>query len=207
MFNIENESGDYAIKIVARMKNAQGNSAQNPIFEANMLKNLSSNYVVKYIEHYERERQYEKCVCQIISIVMHYYPFTLQQVIEMKRNAFDRCRTGPMSILEFYISGELFTELLQCVQYLHEHKPFPVIHRDIKPQNVLIDFNTNTGQNLRLCDFGLATIVAGDQLTKGVGTRLYRAPEISVTHHYDWHIDIYSMGIMAQELFDIDENA
>ena len=58
--------------------------------------------------------------------------------------------------LNYYISCELFRELLECVKYLHELNP-QIIHRDLKPKNILIKYmNTTNGRYLKLCDFGLA---------------------------------------------------
>jgi serine/threonine protein kinase len=56
-----------------------------------------------------------------------------------------------MTPLGYYISSELFIEILESVDYLHKQK---VIHRDLKPTNVLI---TN-GRFVKIADFGLATI-------------------------------------------------
>ena len=205
VFQIRTISGSYAIKVVARIGYEGNNLDQNPELEAKMLKELSSDFVVNHVEDYPISLQYRREVWKIYCIVMNYHPFTLEKFIEMKRKAFDREKNVPIGTIEFYISSQLFIELLNCVKFLHEHNP-PIIHRDIKPQNVLIDFNTHSNQYLKLCDFGIATMVTGQELTQGVGTMNYTAPEISETSNYDWHVDIYSLGVTVQKIFDIDIN-
>ncbi|CAG2172220.1 unnamed protein product [Oppiella nova] len=62
-----------------------------------------------------------------------------------------------MNLIEYFISCEIFKELLECVQYLHELNP-QIIHRDLKPDNILIAENAREGRFVKLCDFGLAAL-------------------------------------------------
>ena len=115
-----------------------------------------------------------------------------------------------MNSIEFYISCQLFKELLESVGYLHESNP-PIIHRDIKPHNILITEESQNGRFLKLCDFGLATFDSLRTVSHfvGIGTPKYMAPEASnITRFgYNTKADIYSLGFIAQELFDIDINS
>ncbi len=70
-----------------------------------------------------------------------------------------------------------------------------IIHRDLKPSNILI---THDG-NLKVCDFGLATMVA-DQATPTVGTVRYMAPELLNAEKGDPRADIYSLGVILYEM-------
>jgi len=74
-----------------------------------------------------------------------------------------------------------------------------VIHRDLKPDNVLIDINAT----VKLIDFGTATRCESNTITKRrstVGTPWYCAPEVINTQPYDFTCDIWSLGCMAIEL-------
>ena len=130
----------------------------------------------------------------------------LRNVIDNKPGFFNRTRSEPMCILEYSISFQIFKDLLEGVQYLHESNP-PVIHRDLKPQNILISTNHNNEKCLKICDFGLATFhdITPMYHTEGVGTFRYLAPEVQ-SSRYNIKADIFSLGKILEEIFDIDIN-
>ena len=98
------------------------------------------------------------------------------------------------------IRTEIFGQLLFALNYLHSMTP-KVIHRDIKPLNVLIKYHNDHAQ-CKLCDLGLAKIFEKESsYSSSVGTSRYRAPEIS-TNKYNEKIDIFSLGITIRELFE-----
>eukprot|EP00919_Chromeraceae_sp_WS-2016_P039036 GHVR01093208.1.p1 GENE.GHVR01093208.1~~GHVR01093208.1.p1 ORF type:complete len:379 (-),score=116.65 GHVR01093208.1:345-1481(-) len=74
-----------------------------------------------------------------------------------------------------------------------------VCHRDIKPQNLLVDNKTHT---LKLCDFGSAKqLVAGESNVAYICSRYYRAPELIFgATDYTTAIDIWSMGCVVAEM-------
>jgi serine/threonine protein kinase len=129
---------------------------------------------------------------------------TLKGIIEQKQNEFKRNCLEVMTSLEYYISSELFKEILEAVNYLHSLKP-PIIHRDLRPTNILITEGLN-GRFVKLGDFGLATIHKFDEQehTKGLGTAGYVAPEVWKGRNYDMKADIFSLGVVSQYLFDVD---
>jgi serine/threonine protein kinase len=59
-----------------------------------------------------------------------------------------------------------------------------------------------------LADFGLATFheFKEQSHTKYTGTQIYVAPEVMQSKHYDMKADIYSLGVIALKLFNIDIN-
>uniref|UniRef100_A0A2P2JGW4 Mitogen-activated protein kinase n=1 Tax=Rhizophora mucronata TaxID=61149 RepID=A0A2P2JGW4_RHIMU len=87
-------------------------------------------------------------------------------------------------------------QLLRGLKYLHSAN---ILHRDLKPGNLLINANCD----LKICDFGLARTSNGkDQfMTEYVVTRWYRAPELLLCcDNYGTSIDVWSVGCIFAEL-------
>ncbi len=104
-----------------------------------------------------------------------------------------------LDIINFYILCELFIELLEFLNYLHNLKP-PLIHRDLKPDNILITDGIN-GRFVKLCDFGLAVIheFEGQSHSSRTGSLKYMAPEVIYGRKYDTKADIFSLGVIFEE--------
>merc|ERR1719283_811948 len=114
-------------------------------------------------------------------------------------------------VLEFAPCGEIFdilyytsalepvlarTYFRQSVIGLEACHNAGVAHRDIKPQNLLLDSRFN----IKLTDFGLSKVFESDadaiMKTTYVGTRGYQAPELLLDQPYDLACDVFSMGVV-----------
>lgn len=92
------------------------------------------------------------------------------------------------------MAKKLSGDLVSALYYLHSNR---VLHRDLKPQNVLL----NEELHAKLCDFGLARSMTMQTqvLTSIKGTPLYMAPEILSESPYDHQADLWSLGCIIYE--------
>lgn len=81
-------------------------------------------------------------------------------------------------------------QMLEGLDYCHSHG---IIHRDVKPSNMVIDENT---QILKLIDFGLSEFfVPGKELALKVASRPYKGPELLVGYKgYGYALDLWAVG-------------
>lgn len=98
--------------------------------------------------------------------------------------------------LEPYTIKSFLFQLLQGIAYCHQHR---VLHRDLKPQNLLI----NMEGELKLADFGLARAfgIPVRSYTHEVVTLWYRAPDVLMgSRRYSTPVDIWSVGCIFAEM-------
>ena len=89
------------------------------------------------------------------------------------------------------------------IEYLHTNN---ILHRDIKPDNILIlSLDNRMKVNAKLTDFGASrninALLTNLTFTKGIGTPVYMAPEILNREHYKKPADIYSFAITMYKIF------
>jgi len=121
---------------------------------------------------------------------------SLYRLIHARKAAAD----GPaFSLAEI---AQLALGIAQGVQYLHAQQP-PVIHRDLKSPNVLIDAETGTPI---VTDFGLSRSRVHTMLATGAaGTPEWMAPEVMRQETVDEKSDVWSYGVIVWELITSDK--
>lgn len=104
---------------------------------------------------------------------------------------------GDRGALDYPTIKSFTFQLLQGIAFCHENR---VLHRDLKPQNLLIN---NKGQ-LKLADFGLARAfgIPVNTFSNEVVTLWYRAPDVLLgSRTYNTSIDIWSAGCIMAEMY------
>lgn len=150
---------------------------------------------LKQVEHTANEKNILLCItCPFIVRLMDYF--------QDKKNLF--------FVLEYINGGEMFThihrnrrfslevarfftaEIVLAFEYLHN---IDVLYRDLKPENVLIDYQGH----LRITDFGFAKRVS-DRTWTLCGTPEYLAPEIILSRGYAHAVDWWALGVLIYEM-------
>jgi serine/threonine-protein kinase len=117
-------------------------------------------------------------------IAMEYLPgLTLKELIR------ERGALAPAEATDIAI------QMLQAVRYAHRHG---IVHRDIKPQNVMIDEEGRA----KVTDFGIARAGSSDMTETGsiLGTAQYLSPEQAQGLPVDGRADLYAVGVVLYEL-------
>ena len=131
---------------------------------------------------------YQKKDDVYLNCVMEYVPENMYRIIRYYR----KINTNfPTILLKIYSY-----QLLRSLAYIHGKG---ICHRDIKPQNVLVNPRSHL---VKLCDFGSAKkLVRGQQNVAYICSRYYRAPELIFgATEYSNAIDVWSTGCVIAEM-------
>ncbi|XP_075257536.1 serine/threonine-protein kinase ULK2-like [Convolutriloba macropyga] len=119
------------------------------------------------------------------------------------RELLDSVDKFPEPIIQIFLK-----QIAAGLEFMHAQS---VIHRDLKPQNILLHYEGESGSNsdldidqirLKLADFGLAKqMERNEKLEQACGTPGYMAPEVLANKSYDSKADIWSLGIILYECF------
>lgn len=123
-----------------------------------------------------------------LNIVMNYVPENLNRI---NRTYAQKKEPFPIFLIKLYCF-----QVARALNYIHS---LHICHRDIKPQNILVDPSTN---RVFLCDFGSAKILNKDENNvQYICSRFYRAPELIMEiNKYDESIDVWSFACVIAEL-------
>ncbi|KAK9977445.1 hypothetical protein ABG768_019259 [Culter alburnus] len=117
-------------------------------------------------------------------------------ITELMQSDLHKVIVSPQPLTTDHIKVFLY-QILRGLKYLHSAG---ILHRDIKPGNLLVNSNCL----LKICDFGLARVEEPDpsrHMTQEVVTQYYRAPEVLMgCQHYTSAIDVWSVGCIFAEL-------
>ncbi|KAA6400582.1 MAG: putative Serine/threonine-protein kinase TIO [Streblomastix strix] len=144
--------------------------------EVEVLRSLEHENIIQFLDYFETDSDFV--------VVTEFGQSDLSKLIENDKN---------LSEDEIHWISR---QLIYALKYLHDKN---ITHRDLKPQNILIDSNGT----IKLCDFGFARILDHNSgvMNSVKGTPLYMAPEIINGGTYDWRSDLWSFGALLYELF------
>jgi len=150
------------------------------IREISLLKELKDEHVVRLLDIVHADQK--------LYLVFEFLDVDLKRYMENGNKS-----GNPLSL---DITKKFTHQLTSGLLYCHSHR---ILHRDLKPQNLLIDKH----DNLKLADFGLARAfgIPMRTYTHEVVTLWYRAPEVLLgSRHYSTAIDMWSVGCIFAEM-------
>ncbi len=190
--NQENLDREVAVKVLPPWYATDRNFVERFNLEARLIARLSHPNIVT-IHDFSEQEGHLYIVMQLVD------GGTLKHLLDSLRkpssisNQNEQDHSGTMSIVQ---ANQIFQQLASALTYAHEKG---IIHRDIKPVNVLMD---HTNRPI-LSDFGIAKVLeSSNGLTRpgaGVGTPEYMSPEQCKGESVDRRADIYALGIMLYE--------
>lgn len=173
--DIKNPSKKYAIKSVRKSKLVESDKVHTVLTERNVLAQCQHPFIVSLYFAFQTPSKFY--------FGLEYSPGGEIFFHMQKRGNL------PLEEVKYYIS-----EISLAFDFLHKHH---IIYRDLKPENVLLDFEGF----IKLTDFGLSKdLSAIDQTSTFCGTAEYLAPELVNHQNYDYSIDWWTLGIFTFEL-------
>lgn len=157
--------------------------------ELEILKELNHPNVINLKHYFYTKTEKEGKEPEIfLNCVMDYFPQTLSRILSV--NFQSRKQLDP------FIAKLYAYQMMLSLKYLHSKG---IAHRDIKPQNILVEPKTN---KIKVCDFGSAKkLIQGQKSISYICSRFYRAPELIFgATDYTNQIDVWSMGCVISEL-------
>ncbi|XP_078508805.1 serine/threonine-protein kinase 36 isoform X2 [Lissotriton helveticus] len=148
---------------------------KNLVREIDIMRGLRHPNIIRMLDSFETDKE--------VVVVTDYAEGELFQILE-----------DDGSLPEEQVQ-DIACQLVSALYYLHSHR---ILHRDMKPQNILL----GKGGVVKLCDFGFARSMSIHTLvlTSIKGTPLYMSPELVEEKPYDHTSDLWSMGCILYEL-------
>lgn len=177
VYKAQDSQGEiYALKTI-RLESEDEGIPSTAIREVSLLKELQHPNIVWLRDVIHTEKK--------LTLVFEFMEQDLKKLLDM-------CDGG----LDLEITKSYLYQLLNGIAHCHQHR---VLHRDLKPQNLLI----NREGALKLADFGLARAfgIPVRSYTHEVVTLWYRAPDVLMgSRKYSTPVDIWSVGCIFAEM-------
>ena len=173
----DKETGKYVALKKVRLENEDEGIPSTSIREISILKQMHHQNIVNLIDLIHGEKR--------LYLVFEYLNYDLKKYLDLNG--------APLKpdLVKSYLY-----QLLLAIKYCHSRR---ILHRDLKPQNLLLD----TNGIIKVADFGLARAfgIPIKTLTHEILTLWYRAPEILLGQkEYSTPVDIWSIGLIFFEM-------
>jgi serine/threonine protein kinase len=208
VFKVENYITN-EISAIKKIPVMDENESFKELINSFIISKLNSPLITRYHDvWYENEYDFWKGISKkhfntLIYIQMDFCDKTLREIQNEINEDLRLYINRTLTLLGYFITSEIFIEILKGVHYLHERQ---IIHRDLKPDNILLS-DSQSGNYVKIADFGLAKHLEKEKTnTADKGSPKYMAPEVGDGKSYNFKADIFSLGVLMEEIFNIDMN-
>jgi serine/threonine-protein kinase len=191
-----------------------GRGSQSVVYHAQNAQNPNNHIALKVLVNHQKtvsnQQLNERLRKEALAMVAarHRYVIRIEDFHSLDSLCYLSMEYAPEGDLRKYVSGRngklpamqaerLFMQIVEALCAVHKSG---IIHRDIKPDNILV----LNDQEVRLGDFGTAVLPGDessiDELRKGVGTFAYMAPEVLEGIEYTESADLYALGVTFYEM-------
>jgi len=188
------DENTYAIKKTLITKS----SLKYALREVRILSRLNHENIVRYynswIEVDDLDNELDTCndviffkknICYFLHLQMEFCDYNLRNYLELRNE---------ISVNHL---KSIFSQILNGLDYIHSKN---IVHRDIKPDNILI----TKSFVVKITDFGFGKMIKNDEeMTTYTGSALYASPEQEEGGETSYKSDIYSLGIVCFELMNL----
>jgi len=174
------KTGQFVAMKKIRLESEDEGIPSTAVREISMLKELRHASIVCLEDVIMQENR--------LYLIFEYLPMDLKRFLDN----LDKDKMMDPSLVRSFLY-----QITQGIAYCHQRR---ILHRDLKPQNLLVDVKSNV---IKLADFGLARVVGIPirAYTHEVVTLWYRSPEILLgSPRYSTGVDIWSMGCIFAEM-------
>ena len=195
-YNNEIGRGAFGKVLLAEVKTTGEKVAIKKVFQDRRYKNrelpimleLHHPNIVELKSYYKTKAENKSDDEFYLNCIMEYVPLTLSNLIYQNRKKHTKFDPILLKLFSY--------QMLKSIGYLHS---LSICHRDIKPNNILIDPKDYT---LKLCDFGCAKhLKPTESNISYICSRFYRPPELVVgATKYTTQVDVWSIGCVIAEL-------
>ena len=162
------------MKIMSKPKIIRKNSIKNVLNEKNLLSKLHNPFLVNMIFSFQDNDNLYLIMDLLLGGDLRYHLNKSEIFNEIQLKFFLSC----------VISG---------LNYLHNKK---IIHKDIKPENLVFDINGY----LHITDLGISKIYHEENSEENSGTPGYMAPEVLFNKNHDYSVDFFALGVIGYEI-------
>jgi len=171
------------MRCIVKMVNKQymNYTCEDPYIEADVLRHLQSHPNIVELMYSVEEERY-------MYMVLEYLDWDVEELLQEYGSMSEE---NARSVVRGTAAGLTHMQQLQ------------IIHRDIKPGNLLIRFSSTSGidfELVKIADFGMSAYYRGSKLHSCCGTPCYMAPELVAESGYDYQVDSWSLGVTLFQL-------